>query len=149
MDCMGYTNVRTSSNLQIEIMVGHLRNVALLLCAQRSSRHKNCRIGGLMFDSIIILQLQTVFYPGYKYCIFQAPTLGKKILLADKSDNHVLYDITSQVWQLLSMVWVHRQGQWKGKYFSLSFLEKAAKKLCVVFSDVIFYPHVLQKLWVS
>ena len=77
---MGYTNVRTSSNLQIEIMVGHLRNVALL-CAQRSSRHKNCRICGLMLDSIIILQLQTVFYPGFKYCIFLAPTLGKRILL--------------------------------------------------------------------
>ena len=33
-------------------MVGHLRNVALLLHAQRSGRHKNCRIGGLMFDNI-------------------------------------------------------------------------------------------------
>ena len=29
----------------------------------------------------------------------QAPVLGKRILLADKSDNHVLYHITSQVWQ--------------------------------------------------
>ena len=27
------------------------RNVAALLRAQRSSRHKNCRIGGLMFDN--------------------------------------------------------------------------------------------------
>ena len=32
------------------MILGHLRNVALLLRAQRSSRHKNCRIGGLMFD---------------------------------------------------------------------------------------------------
>ena len=32
-------------------MVGHFRN-ALLLHAQRSNRHKNFRIGGLMFDSI-------------------------------------------------------------------------------------------------
>ena len=31
-------------------MLGHLRNVALLLRAQRTSRHKNYRIGGLMFD---------------------------------------------------------------------------------------------------
>ena len=31
-------------------MLGHLRN-ALLLCAQRSTRHKNCRIGGLRFDN--------------------------------------------------------------------------------------------------
>ena len=37
-------------------MLRHLKNVALLLRAQRSSRHKNCRIGGLMFDSIYFLQ---------------------------------------------------------------------------------------------
>ena len=44
-------------------MVRHLRNFALLLYAQRSSRHKNCRIGGLMFDSIILeVQLYTVSY---------------------------------------------------------------------------------------
>ena len=29
----------------------HLRNVALLLRAQRSSRHKNCRIDRPMFDN--------------------------------------------------------------------------------------------------
>ena len=45
------SSVRTSSNLQIEVMVGHLRNVALVLRAQRSSRHMNFRMGGLMFDS--------------------------------------------------------------------------------------------------
>ena len=32
-------------------MVGHLRNTALALCAQRSSRHMNFRMGGLMLDS--------------------------------------------------------------------------------------------------
>ena len=48
---MNYTIVRTSSNLQIEVMVGHLRNIALVLRAQRSSRHMNFRMGGLMFDS--------------------------------------------------------------------------------------------------
>ena len=31
-----------------------LRNIALLLHMQRSSRHKNCRMGGLMFDSICL-----------------------------------------------------------------------------------------------
>ena len=80
-------------------MVRHLRNMALLLCTQLSSRHKNCRIGGLMFDSIIILeiQLQTVFYPGFSKrstASVQAPTLGKRILLGDKH-------VTSQIWQLL------------------------------------------------
>ena len=34
-----------------EVMVGHLRNTALVLRAQRSSRHMNFRMGGLMFDS--------------------------------------------------------------------------------------------------
>ena len=48
---MNYTIVRNSSNLQIEVMVGHLRNIALVLRAQRSSRHMNFRMGGLMFDS--------------------------------------------------------------------------------------------------
>ena len=32
-------------------MVGHLRNTALVLRSQRSSRHMNFRMGGLMFDS--------------------------------------------------------------------------------------------------
>ena len=86
-------------------MVGHLRNTALLLCMQRSNRHKNCKISGLMFDSRIILeiQLQTVFHPGYSKrstASVQAPTLGKRTLLADK-DSHVLYHVTSQIWQLL------------------------------------------------
>ena len=32
-------------------MVGHLRNIALVLRAQRSSRHMKFRMVGLMFDS--------------------------------------------------------------------------------------------------
>ena len=36
--------------LESPINTRHLRNVAPLLRAQRPSRHKNCRIGGLMFD---------------------------------------------------------------------------------------------------
>ena len=56
-----------------------------------------------MFDSIIILeiQLQTVFYLGFSKgstASVQAPTLEKRILLADKSDNHVSYHVTSQIW---------------------------------------------------
>ena len=87
-------------------MLGHLQNVALLLRVQRSSRHKNCRIGGLMFDNnyILEIQLQTVFYLGFSKrntTSVQAPILGKRILLADKSDNHVLYHVASQIWQLL------------------------------------------------
>ena len=81
-------------------MVGHLRNVALLLHSQRSSRHKNFRIGGYILET----QLQTVFYLGFSkrsVTSVQAPILGKRILQADKSDNHVIYHIASQIWQLL------------------------------------------------
>ena len=73
-------------------MVGHLRNIALLLHAQRSSRHKK---GGLMFDSILEIQLQAVFYLEFSKrntTSVQAPILGKRILLTDKSDNHVSHN---------------------------------------------------------
>ena len=114
-------------------MLGHLRNVALLLCMQRSSRHKNCRIGGLMFDSIYL-----------KFNSKQSSTwdLAKEILHLFKhlsSEKGFYYQTSLYYITLLakfgnccSMVWVHRQGQWMGKYFSLSFLEEAAKKLRVV-----------------
>ena len=62
-------------------------------------------VHGLMFDNHILeIQLQTVFYPGFSkqnITSVQAPILGKKILLADKCDNHVLYHVASQIWQLL------------------------------------------------
>ena len=35
-------------------MLRHLRNVALLLYVQRSSRYKNCWIGGQMLDNIYL-----------------------------------------------------------------------------------------------
>ena len=60
-----------------------------------------------MFDSIILeIQLQTVFYQGFSKrntCTtsVQASILGKRVLLADKSDNHILHHIASQIWQLL------------------------------------------------
>ena len=86
-----------------------------------------------MIINILEIQLQTVFYPGFSNITsVQAPILGKKILLADKYDNHVLYHTASQFGNCCSMVWARRQGQWKGKNFSLSFSEEAAKKLCVV-----------------
>ena len=71
----------------------------------------------------------------------QAPILGKRILLADKSDNHVLYHIASQIWQLLQHYGFISigQGQCKFKYFSLSFLEEAAKKLHIVLQCI--YRH--------
>ena len=40
------------------------KNVSVLLRAQRSSRHKNCRMGGLIIN-VHEIRLQTVFYPGF------------------------------------------------------------------------------------
>ena len=62
----------------------------------------------------------------------------------------IMYYITplAKFGNCCGMVWVHRQSQWKGKHFTLSFSEQAAKKLCNVFSDVIFYPRILQQLQV-
>ena len=49
-----------------------------------------------------------------------------------------------------STVWARRQDQWEGNNYSLPF-EGCGKqrKFYNVFSDVIFYPHVLQYFWVS
>ena len=78
-----------------------VKHSALLLHAQRSSRPKNCRIGGLMFDSMYLKfnskQYSTLGFSKRNTTSVQAPILGKRILLADKSDNHVLYHITSQI----------------------------------------------------
>ena len=55
-------NVKTLSNLQIEELINGrmLKNTMLLLHAQRSSRRKNCRIGGLLSDIIYLkIQLQS------------------------------------------------------------------------------------------
>ena len=83
-----------------------------------------------------------------KYCIsVQAPILQKKILLVDKSDNPYYIVSLSKFGNCCSMVWPRRQGQWKGKSFSLSFSEEAEKKLHIVLQcivDVIFYHRVLQ-----
>ena len=124
-------------------MVEHLRNPALLLCAQRFSKHKNCRIGGLLSDSIYLKfnskQSSTLDLAKEILHLFKHLSSEKRFYyIADKSDNHVLYHIASQVWQLL-------------QYVSLSFSEEAAKKLRIVLQyilDVIFYPCVLQQFWV-
>ena len=81
-------------------MLGHL-NVALLLRAQRSSRHKNCRIVWLMFNSIFNSKRSSTWDYQKKYYICSSTYPRKRVLLAEKSDNHVLYHIASQIWQLL------------------------------------------------
>ena len=44
-------NFKYSSNLQIEELIDARTVKKPLLRVQRSTRHKNCRIGGLMFDN--------------------------------------------------------------------------------------------------
>ena len=108
-----------------------------------------------MFDS---RQLQTVFYPGFSKrntTSVQAPVLGKRILLADKSDNHVLYHIASQIWQLLQHgMGSQALGKASGRASILVFpfrrrCQKSYALFYNVFSDMIFYPRILQQLWVS
>ena len=108
-------------------MVGRLI-VALLLHTKRSSRHKNC-------DSI---------YLKFNSKLSSTRDLAKEILHLFKhlSSEQGFYQLTSLIIMYyitspakfsncFSMVWVHT-SQWKGKYFSLSFSEEAAKKLRVV-----------------
>ena len=87
-------------------MLGHLRNVALLLRVQRSSRHKNCRIGGLMFDNIYL-----------KFNSKQSSTrdLAKEILhlfkhLSSEKGLIIMYNMSlAKFGNCCSMVWAHRQ----------------------------------------
>ena len=132
---MNYTILRTSSNLQIEVMVGHLRNTALVLCTQRSSRHMNFRMGGLMFDSKFNSKQSSTRDLAKE--ILQTPILRKRILLADKSDDFVLYHIAiAKFGNCCSMlVFPFRRRR-----------QRSYVLFCDVFSDVIFYPHVLQQL---
>ena len=131
-----------------------VRNVALLLHAQRSSRHKSFRIGGYMLE----FQLQTVFYLGFSkrnVTSLQAPTIGKRILQADKSDNHVIYHIASQIWQLLQDgMGSQALGKASVRASILVFPVQRRQQRSYalfhnVFLDMIFYPCILQKLRVS
>ena len=83
-----------------------------------------------------------VLPPGYSkqnITFVQAPALGKSNLLADESNNHVIYRIASNRCSAV---------KWKGYHYSLSF-PKSYALFYNVFSDVIFYPRVLQYFRVS
>ena len=98
-------------------------------------------MGQCLIINILEIQLQTVFDQGFsKWNItsVQAPILEKKILLVDKCDNHVLYRITSQIWQLLQHDIGCRQGQWKGKNYQRRW-QKRYTLFYNVFSDMILY----------
>ena len=69
----------------------------------------------------------------------QTPILGKRILLADKSDDYVLYHIAIDIAKFSNccsmLVFPFRRTRQRSYVLS-----------CDVFSDVILYPHVLQQL---
>ena len=116
-------------------MVGHLRNTALVLRPQRSSRHMNFRMGGLMFDSKFNSKQSSTAKEILH--LFKHLSSGKRILLADESDDYVLYHIAiAKFGNCCSMlVFPFRRRRQRSYVF-----------FCNVFSDVIFYPKVLQQL---
>ena len=142
-------------------MVGHLRNVALLLRAQRSRRHKNYRIGGLMFDSIYLTpnsllprDLAKEILHLFKHLSSEIGFYQQTSLLimhyTDKSANHVLYHIPTQIWQLLQ----HSMGSQAKPVEGLAFpfrrrWQRSYALFYNVFSDMILYPHIVQQLRVS
>ena len=83
-------------------------------------------MGQCLIINVREIQLQTFFYPGYSkqnITSVQAPVLGKKNLLADKSDNNVLHRIASQnlATGVVQYGLDRRQDQWEGNNYSLSF----------------------------
>ena len=98
------TRLRTSCNLQIEELINGLT----LSCTQRSTRHKNCRIGGLMFDSI---------YLKFNSKQFSTRDIAKEILHLfkplslekDSTSRQVCITSLAKFGNCCSMVWVHRQ----------------------------------------
>ena len=116
-------------------MVEHLRNTALLLRTQRSSRHKDCRIGGLLSDSIYL-----------KFNSKQSSTLdlAKEILHLFKYlslEKGFYYQTSLIITYITSLAKFGNCCSMLVFPFPLSFSEEAAK-LCIVFSDMIFYPRV-------
>ena len=91
-----------------------------------------------MIINVLEIQLQTVFYPGYNkrnITSVQAPVLGKKNLLTDKSDNNVAS--LAKFDNRCSTVWARRQDQWEGNDYGLSF-RRMRKKVYAIFLQRIF-----------
>ena len=84
----------------------------------------------------VYLSLLHRLYPGFSKrntTSVQAPILRKRILLADKSDDYVLYHIAiAKFGNCCSMLVFPFQRRWQRSYVLF----------CDVFTDVIFYPHV-------
>ena len=87
-----------------------------------------------MIINIPEIQLQTVLYLGYSkrnITSVQAPVLGKNILLADKSDNHVLHRRWSNF--VTAAAWYGLACKANGRARAIVFpFRKRQKKLRVV-----------------
>ena len=82
-------------------MVGHLGSVTLLLRMQWSRRHKNCRIGGLMFDSIYLTP-NSLFQDLAKEILYLFKYLSSEKGFYQQTDLIIMYCTTSLAnWQLL------------------------------------------------
>ena len=102
-------------------------------CAQRSSRHKNCRIGGLMLDCKFNSKQSSTRDSAKKILhLFKHLSLEKGFY--QQTSLIVMYYITSlaKFGNCCSIVWVHRQGQWKVSILVSPFLEEVEQKLCIV-----------------
>ena len=132
-------------------MLRHLRN-GLLFCTQRFSRRKNCRIDRLIFDDQYTRNLTSNnllhrIQQNEMLHLFKHLFLEKNILLLDKSANHVIYCVASQIWQLLQRGMGLQARPMEGQKFILSFSEEAAKMLCIVLQCI--FRHDLQQSRVS
>ena len=58
------------------------------------------------------------------------------------SSNHVLCQVTSQIWQLLQHGMAGRQGQWECKNYTLSFPKEVGKKLRVILLRIFRHDFV-------
>ena len=98
------------------------------------------------------IQLQIVFYQGVRNELFNPIkhlSSGKKILLADNPDNHVLFNIVaSQIFcNYCSMAYrVAGEANGRARTSVFPFQKGVENKLCVIlhFLDLIFYCSVLR-----
>ena len=103
---------------------------------QRSRRHRNCRISGLM-SNILTFPLKTVFYPGFRRNItsVQVPVLKEKKFYYWTSLVVMCYIASlAKLSSCCNTVWAHRQGEQKGKSYSLSFSSEVEKSYTLFYN---------------
>ena len=110
------------SYIEALIDVRTLKKRCALFARKRSSRHKK-------FNS----KQSSTWILATKYYICSSTSPWKKIFYW-RTSLIIVYYITllAKFGNCCSMVWAHRQGQWKGKNYTLSFSEEPERRLCVV-----------------